>query len=116
MDETALYELIGRKIREKRIAKESGLSQDKLAELLNMSRASIVNIEAGRQRPPVHILWKIAEFLNTKISEVMPTETEYAQYLVSKDPREKIQQELLNHPRSKEIITSLYNQIKSKEN
>ena len=116
MDETALYELIGRKIREKRIAKEIGLSQDKLAEQLSMSRASIVNIEAGRQRPPIHILWRIAEILKTEISDMMPTETEYDQYLVSKDPREKIQQELLNHPRSKEIITSLYNQVKSKEN
>ena len=115
MDENALYELIGRKIRERRIAKESSLSQDKLAELLNMSRASIVNIEAGRQRPPVHILWKIAEIFKVELSDVIPTEAEYAQYSASKDPREKIQKELLDHPLSKEIITSLYNQIKSKE-
>ena len=116
MNEATLYELIGRKIRQKRIAKEGKISQEKLAELLSMSRASIVNIEAGRQRPPVHILWKIAEIFNIELSEVIPTEAEYAQYSASKDPREKIKKELLDHPLSKEIITSLYNQVKSKEN
>jgi len=48
------------------------LSQESLAEKVGMSRASIVNIEKGRQYPPIHLLWQIAEALNLEFGELIP--------------------------------------------
>jgi len=44
-----------------------------------MTRTSIVNIEAGRQRPPLHIIWKIAEELRTDVALLLPTRSDYDQ-------------------------------------
>jgi transcriptional regulator with XRE-family HTH domain len=75
MDENTLYRLIGERIRDRR--GDIKLSQEKLALQLNMSRTSIVNIEAGRQRAPVHVLWQIAEKLRTDLGLLIPKATEY---------------------------------------
>jgi transcriptional regulator with XRE-family HTH domain len=71
-----LYRKLGRKIRDAR--ERSELSQEKLAERLSISRASIVNVEAGRQRPPLHVLWKIAEALGTELVLLIPRRDELA--------------------------------------
>lgn len=49
-----------------------GISQEVLGEKVGLSRASIVNIEKGRQAPPLHILWVLADILNTDISSFIP--------------------------------------------
>jgi transcriptional regulator with XRE-family HTH domain len=72
MDINELYRYIGSKIREAR--ENASLSQAALAKSLDMSRASIVNIEAGRQRPPVHVLWQISEKVGTKVSQLIPNQ------------------------------------------
>jgi transcriptional regulator with XRE-family HTH domain len=66
-----LYRLIGERISSARTS--VGLSQNKLAKKLDLSRVSIVNIEKGRQRPPVHVLWKIAEALGIEITDLIPS-------------------------------------------
>ena len=53
------------------------LSQARLAATLQLSRASIVNIEAGRQRPPIHLLWRIADALETEATLLIPRQDEY---------------------------------------
>lgn len=75
MDEEALYKLVGEKIRKFRDRK--GISQAKLAQKLGMTRTSVVNIEAGRQRPPLHVLWQIAEVLETETALLIPKQAEY---------------------------------------
>ncbi|HMN12394.1 MAG TPA: helix-turn-helix transcriptional regulator [Bellilinea sp.] len=75
LDEDTLYRIIGERIREGR--SRAQLSQARLAELLHLSRASIVNIEAGRQRPPIHLLWRIAEVLGTEAALLIPRQDEY---------------------------------------
>lgn len=70
----ALYRTLGRKIRAARERAE--LSQQRLADRLAVSRASIVNVEAGRQRPPLHLLWKIAEALGTDLVLLIPRRDE----------------------------------------
>ena len=65
-----LYELIGERIAVARGHLE--LSQAKLALAVNVSRVSIVNIESGRQRPPVHVLWKIAAALKCEMVDFIP--------------------------------------------
>jgi len=53
------------------------MSQTALAEKLSLSRVSIVNIEKGRQRAPVHVLWQIAELLSTELANIIPRRTEF---------------------------------------
>ncbi|HYW30162.1 MAG TPA: helix-turn-helix transcriptional regulator [Gemmatimonas sp.] len=49
-----------------------GLSQAKLALAAGVSRVSIVNIERGRQRAPMHLLWSIASALQREVTEFIP--------------------------------------------
>jgi transcriptional regulator with XRE-family HTH domain len=66
-----LYSKLGGNIRDARL-RNGELSQDKLAKRLKLSRASIVNIEAGRQHAPLHLLWQIAEILGTDLVLLVP--------------------------------------------
>lgn len=75
----ALYKLIGERIRAARERAAPKLSQDKLAKQLGISRASIVNIESGRQHAPLHLLWKIACLLDTELSMIIPRRAELAE-------------------------------------
>src|SRR5258708_1609414 len=77
MDNTkTLYRIVGRKIREGRERYAQKLSQAALAERLGVSRASIVNIEAGRQHAPLHLLWQIAEVLGVELTMLIPRRDE----------------------------------------
>ncbi|MCR8667296.1 helix-turn-helix domain-containing protein [Aestuariibaculum sp. M13] len=64
------YELIGSAINIKR--KELGYTQIELANKTGMSRTSIVNIEKGRQFPPLHLLWEISQALDCNPSDFFP--------------------------------------------
>src|SRR5580693_8247357 len=69
-----LYGEVGRKLRQARVTQ--GLSQERLAQQLGISRASVVNIEAGRQRAPLHLLWLFSETLATDLSLLIPRREE----------------------------------------
>jgi transcriptional regulator with XRE-family HTH domain len=69
-----LYAEVGRKLRQAR--ETQGLSQERLAQQLGVSRASVVNIEAGRQRAPLHLLWQFAETLGSDLSLLIPRREE----------------------------------------
>lgn len=59
-----LYGEIGGRVRAAREAAK--MTQDALATRLNLTRSSVANIEAGRQRFPTHTLVLIAELLRIK--------------------------------------------------
>lgn len=65
-----IYSIIGSRIREYR--KKTQLSQEDLAFEVDVSRTSIVNIERGRQRLPIHLLWNIADVLDVEPSSFLP--------------------------------------------
>ena len=69
-----IYRGVGRKLRQAREGQQ--LSQDLLAKRLGISRTSMVNIEAGRQRAPLHVLWQIAVLLETKLTLLIPSPEE----------------------------------------
>lgn len=69
-EHSEFYTELGNRIREARLKAE--ISQDNLAEKLDLTRASIVNIEKGRQRPMIHTLVLIAELLKTSIYHLIP--------------------------------------------
>ncbi len=64
-----LYDTIGNQIRILR--KKSGFSQGELASKLKRSRTTIVNIENGRQHPPIHMLIELARVLNVPLSKIL---------------------------------------------
>jgi transcriptional regulator with XRE-family HTH domain len=75
-DQHALYRAVGDRIRQVRVSQPEKLSQAALAERLGVSRASVVNIEAGRQHAPLHLLWKVAQLLHVELSSLIPSQDE----------------------------------------
>ena len=94
-----LYRELGRKVRQARQREGQRLSQDELAKRLGISRASVVNIEAGRQRAPLHLLWQIAEVLGTDLTSMIPS-----------------REELLPHAKNVELDREMMKQIEDAAN
>lgn len=69
MDENYVYYLVSRNL--KRIRKEKGLTQEKLAELSNYSVVFIMNIESEKyyQTFSLGTLWQFGKALNVDIRE-----------------------------------------------
>lgn len=63
-------QLIGANI--KKYRKEFTLNQEDLANAVGLSRVSIVNIEAGRQSPPIETLLKICSVLQCTPNDLFP--------------------------------------------
>lgn len=66
----SIYVELGGRIKEAR--ENKGFTQDILADQLSLTRASIVNIESGRQRPMLHTIIKISDVLNTSLRALLP--------------------------------------------
>lgn len=67
---SSIYSRIGQLIRAAR--REAGLTQDQVAERLGLTRTSITNIESGRQRFQVHVLFLLAEALGVTPIAFLP--------------------------------------------
>lgn len=83
------YSDLGENIKELR--QKKGYSQEDLAIFLNLTRTSVVNIEKGRQRPPIHTLSEIASFLNVHIYDLFPSADEKKQIDLLRDMKESIE-------------------------
>lgn len=70
MQENGLYSEIGRRIKAEREA--LGFSQIDLAQEIGLTRTSITNIEAGRQRMLIQTLYAIATALGIPVSDLLP--------------------------------------------
>lgn len=84
----ALYAHVGRKVREAR--QRANWTQADLADAVGMTRSSIANLEAGRQRIPVHLLVWIAEILNTTPRELLPNFSSFEGIVVVPDLSEHL--------------------------
>lgn len=67
--DNSLYKEIGKAIF--RIRKKK-MSQQALADEVGMSRASIVNVEQGRHRIQLHVLYEIAAILEVDPRDLLP--------------------------------------------
>ena len=67
----ALYKRLGSTIRERR--RELGMTQRRLSDKLEISRASLASVETGRQRIFIHQLYRFAEQLDTEVSALLPS-------------------------------------------
>ncbi|MGD2351960.1 helix-turn-helix domain-containing protein [Bacillus subtilis] len=59
----------------KLIRKDSRLTQEELAELANLSRSYVADIERGRYSPSMSTLEKIAEALNITVADILSKDT-----------------------------------------
>jgi transcriptional regulator with XRE-family HTH domain len=66
----------------------SGMTQEKLAQIVGLSRTSITNIEKGRQHIALHQLYAIAEALRVRPDALLPSprETDGASWVSAKMP------------------------------
>lgn len=64
------YENLGRRIREAREA--AGLTQEELALRVDLSRASIANVERGNQRVALHKFVELAQALGVEPMRLLP--------------------------------------------
>src|SRR5687767_2795287 len=60
-----LYVEVGRRTRMARLSR--GVTQDALAERVGLTRTSITNVEAGKQKLPLHTLFEIAAALQVEV-------------------------------------------------
>lgn len=56
--------------------KIKGYSQDKLAEILNVSRQTIISIEKGKYNPSLPLALIISEVFNKKVEDIFIIEKE----------------------------------------
>jgi len=73
MENEPLYAAVGAAIRARR--EELGLTQTQVADRVAMSRASVTNIECGRQSLLLDQLYRFAEALETTPMTLLATET-----------------------------------------
>lgn len=71
-DHQALYEEVGRRIREARKRREPPLTQEALGEMVSLTRTSITNVEKGRQKFLLHTLVDIAAALQVEPASLLP--------------------------------------------
>jgi transcriptional regulator with XRE-family HTH domain len=69
-----LYQIIGKGVRELRDLK--GLTQADLSAKTNINRATISNIESGKQQVSLHYLYLIAKALEVEAKEFLPSVSE----------------------------------------
>ncbi len=81
IDETLLYRVVGDNLRQRRMI--MGMTQTQLAEVTGMLRTSITNIEAGRQKAPLHVLYRMCAALHIEAATILPKNAEIFQ---SHDP------------------------------
>jgi transcriptional regulator with XRE-family HTH domain len=72
-NEQKLYQLVGGRVRAKRTAK---YTQAQIADLLQVSRTSITNLEKGNQKFPLHILYRLSLHLNCSMTDLLPSAEE----------------------------------------
>lgn len=70
MNIQALYRQIGSTIKRRR--KQLGLTQEQLAKQMSTSRASLANVETGRQNVLVHQLYSFAANLDLTVEDLLP--------------------------------------------
>lgn len=65
-----LYRRLGSTIKRLRLSAKK--TQEELAREINISRASVVNIEQGRHRLQLHVLYDIAIVLGCELTDFLP--------------------------------------------
>lgn len=68
-----VYEVFGEKLKELR--KEEGITQEELAEKLEVSKTTVVNYENANRKVPLDIVVKIAQLFNVSVDTLLNVNT-----------------------------------------
>src|SRR5438093_13360933 len=71
MTDDALYREVG--IRLRQLRESVGMTQADVAIRVGLERTSVTNIEAGKQKTPLHIIYRVASTLGVDLSKLLPT-------------------------------------------
>ncbi len=100
MNEDALYLAVGKAIAVRR--DELELTQQALADAVGLSRASLANIETGRQKILLHYLYRIAATLKVpRIEDLLPVSVQPIEF--SKPENLAIKGDVLNERQRAEV-------------
>jgi transcriptional regulator with XRE-family HTH domain len=75
IDEKRLYRALGKRLRELREQQaqlRGRMTQAQLADLVEMERTSITNIEKGNQKVPLHVFYRMCAALGAEPSLALP--------------------------------------------
>lgn len=86
MSEADIYKLLGRNIATQR--KQRELTQAQVAERVGLTRASLANIETGRQRAMLHHIYEIAEALDLESIAALIPERRPESWQPAEQPRQ----------------------------
>lgn len=108
-----LYPLVGRRIQD--IRKENNVSQQDLADILDLSRTSVSNIENGRHPIFLHHIYTIADKFDIPIDKILPTvfELQNEQKLKDDDWRNLLLQEGLRDEKTIKNLLEIIKKSKS---
>ena len=109
---TYLYQYVGDRIRSKRI--EQGISQESLASQLSLSRASVANIENGRQKISLHLLIDIIQIFSSEIQYFLPT-FKNEQISLKREWKEQVKHKAKDKESQKKLTSFLENIIRDTE-
>lgn len=117
-EERRLYEVVGERIRHTREYCAPKISQAALARRLGISRASVVNIEAGRQHPPLYLMWRIAEVLDAEIAAFIPNHNEFLESIepvkLDAGAVAQIEEAAQGDPATRRLLTRFVSKTKSR--
>jgi len=74
IDQDLLYRIVGERLRKAR--RQGSISQSDSAAAIAHLRTSITNIEGGRQRAPLHVLYELCHYLRIQLISILPLEEE----------------------------------------
>jgi transcriptional regulator with XRE-family HTH domain len=108
---SALYQIIGSRIKQRRI--DLDLSQEALAQKIDLARTSVSNIEIGRQQVTLSVLYDICQELETNIHTILPTFNDVKNsFSLQDDYHEILMNKNLNTSSKEDIKNLLENLIK----
>lgn len=87
------------------------LTQERLAKQLGISRASLANVETGRQKILVHQLYNFASELGLKVTDLLPAPDDIAEIETESDlplPRDL-------KPRERRLVERLLGNVEASE-
>lgn len=114
MESSHIYRRLGARIRQFR--KEAGLTQAQLATQIGISRASLANIEAGRQQVLVHHLYAIAEAVDIESPAALLTASQPTRRSSSARTELPISAEGLTEKQRQDVLRLMSGGLQNDEN
>jgi transcriptional regulator with XRE-family HTH domain len=100
---SSIYKSVGEGISKLRRRRKPKMTQEKLARAADVSRASIANIEKGRHRIQLHVLYDIAAALEVAPHDLLP----HLQVARQQQPLPEDISKMLNTPKEALAVSRL---------